>query len=122
MLGYKTHADFVLEQNMAKTPENVYKLLNDVWKYALPQAKKEAAELQAMIDAEGGNFKLESWDWWYYTEKLRQQKYALNEEEIKPYFKMENVREGFSRWPIASTVSISKNGECTGLSSRSGSL
>ena len=94
MLGYKTHADFILEENMAKTPANVYKLLNDVWKYALPQAKKEAAELQALIDAEGGNFKLESWDWWYYTEKLRQQKYALNEEETKPYFKMENVRQG----------------------------
>ena len=94
MLGYKTHADFILDENMAKTPANVYKLLNDVWKYALPQAKKEAAELQAMVDAEGGNFKIESWDWWYYTEKLRQQKYALNEEEIKPYFKMENVREG----------------------------
>lgn len=94
MLGYKTHADFILDENMAKTPANVYKLLNDVWAYALPQAKKEAAELQAMINAEGNRFKLESWDWWYYTEKLRQQKYALNEEEIKPYFKMENVREG----------------------------
>ncbi len=94
LLGYKSHADYILEENMAKNPANAYKLLNDVWKYALPQAKKEAAELQAMIDAEGGNFKLESWDWWYYTEKLRQQKYSLNEEETKPYFKMENVREG----------------------------
>ncbi len=94
LLGYKSHADYILEENMAKNSGNVYKLLNDVWKYALPQAKKEAAELQAMIDAEGGNFKLESWDWFYYTEKLRQQKYALNEEETKPYFKMENVREG----------------------------
>lgn len=94
LLGYDTHADFVLEENMAKTPENVYKLLNEVWAYALAQAKKEAAELQKLIDAEGGNFKLASWDWWYYAEKLRQQKYALNEEELKPYFKMENVREG----------------------------
>lgn len=94
MLGYNTHADFILEEAMAKNPENVYKLLNDVWQYALPQAKKEAAELQAMIDAEGNDFKLESWDWWYYTEKLREQKYALNEEETRPYFKMENVREG----------------------------
>lgn len=94
LLGYDTHADFVLEENMAKTPENVYKLLNEVWAYALAQAKKEAAELQKLIDAEGGNFQLASWDWWYYAEKLRQQKYALNEEELKPYFKMENVREG----------------------------
>lgn len=94
LLGFNTHADFILAENMAKNPANVYKLLNEVWQYALPQAKKEAAELQAMIDAEGGNFKLQSWDWWYYTEKLRQQKYSLNEEETKPYFKMENVREG----------------------------
>lgn len=94
MLGYDTHADFILDENMAKTPANVYKLLNEVWEYALPQAKKEARELQALIDAEGGNFQLASWDWWYYAEKLRQQKYALNEEELKPYFKMENVREG----------------------------
>ncbi len=94
LLGYDSHAHFILEENMAKNPENVYKLLNEVWDYALPQAKKEAAELQALIEAEGGDFKLASWDWWYYTEKLRQQKYALNEEEVKPYFKMENVREG----------------------------
>ena len=94
MLGYDTHADFILAENMAKTPENVYKLLNEVWGYALAQAKKEAVELQKLIDTEGGNFKLASWDWWYYAEKMRQQKYALNEEELKPYFKMENVREG----------------------------
>ncbi len=94
MLGYNTHADFILDENMAKNPAAVYKLLNEVWEYALPQAKKEAAELQALVNAEGGDFEIESWDWWYYTEKLRQQKYALNEEEIKPYFKMENVREG----------------------------
>ncbi len=94
MLGYNSHADFILEENMAKTPANVYDLLNEVWAYALPQAKKEAAALQALVDTEGGNFKLASWDWWYYTEKLRQEKYALNEEELKPYFKMENVREG----------------------------
>ena len=94
LLGYATHADFVMEERMAKTPANVYKLLNDVWEYALPQAKKEAAELQAMVKAEGGDFNLQSWDWWYYTEKLREQKFALNEEELKPYFQMENVRAG----------------------------
>lgn len=94
LLGYKTFAEYALDDRMAKNPENVYKLLNDVWKYALPQAKREAAELQALIDKEGGNFKLASWDWWYYTEKLRQEKYAVNEEELRPYFKMENVRQG----------------------------
>lgn len=94
MLGYDTHADFVMEERMAKTPENVYKLLNEVWEYALPQVKKEAVELQAIADKEGADFKIQSWDWFYYTEKLREQKYALNEEELKPYFRMENVREG----------------------------
>lgn len=94
LLGFESHAHFVLDENMAKTPENVYNLLNEIWDYALPQAKKEAVELQKLIDAEGGDFKLESWDWWYYTEKLREQKYNLSEEETKPYFKMENVREG----------------------------
>ncbi len=94
LFGFKNFAEYSLQETMAKTPAAVYDLLNTVWKYALPQAKKEAAELQALIDKEGGKFKLESWDWFYYTEKLRKQKYNLDENEIKPYFKMENVREG----------------------------
>lgn len=94
LLGYPTHADYVLEETMAKSPKAVMTLLNDIWKYALPQAKKEAADLQGMIKKEGKNFKLQSWDWWYYAEKLRQERYALNEEEIKPYFEANNVRDG----------------------------
>jgi peptidyl-dipeptidase Dcp len=94
LLGYKSHADFLLEETMAKTPENALKLLNDIWQYAMPQAQKEKAELQKLIDEEGGNFKLESWDWWYYAEKLRARKYNLNEEEVRPYFVLENVRDG----------------------------
>lgn len=94
ILGYNSHADYVLEETMAQTPENVSKLLNTIWEYALPQAKKEEAELQAMINKEGKDFKLESWDWWYYAEKLRKEKYALDEEAVKPYFKADNVRDG----------------------------
>ena len=94
LLGYKSYADFVLEETMAKNPENVYKLLMGIWEYALPQAKKERDELQKLINQEGGNFKLESWDWWYYAEKLRKAKYDLNEEELRPYFELEHVREG----------------------------
>lgn len=94
LLGYKSHADYVLDETMAKTPENVFALLNNIWEYALPQAKKEATELQKLIDKDGGNFKLESWDWWYYTEKLRKEKYALDEEALKPYFMVDNVRDG----------------------------
>ncbi len=94
LLGYHNHAEFVLEENMAKTPDKVYDLLNRLWKPALALAKKEAKELQGMIDKEGGNFKLEAWDWWYYAEKLRKEKYDLDEEALRPYFKLENVREG----------------------------
>lgn len=94
LLGYKSHADYVLDETMAKTPDNVFALLNNIWEYALPQAKKEAAELQKLIDKDGGDFKLESWDWWYYTEKLRKEKYALDEEALKPYFMVDNVRDG----------------------------
>lgn len=94
LLDYKTHADFVLEETMAKSPENVYKLMNQVWEAALPTAKKEAAELQKLIDKEGGKFKLAPWDWWYYSEKLRKEKYDLDEELLRPYFKLENVRDG----------------------------
>ena len=94
LLGYKTHANYVLEETMAKNPDNVYKLMNQVWEAALPTAKAEVAEMQKMIDAEGGNFELAPWDWWYYSEKLRKQKYDLDEELLRPYFKLENVRDG----------------------------
>ena len=79
---------------MAKTPEQVYGLMDQVWDAALPIAKEEANELQKMIDAEGNDFQLEAWDWWYYAEKLRKEKYDLDDELLKPYFELENVRKG----------------------------
>lgn len=94
ILGYKTHADFVLERNMAKNPDNVYKFLYELWEPALKRAKMEAADMQAIIDEDGGKFKLQPWDWWYYAEKVKKEKYALEESMLRPYFKMENVRKG----------------------------
>ena len=94
MLGYNTYSDFVLDETMAKNSANVFELLTKIWNYALPQAKKEEAELQKLAKAEGKDHKIESWDWSYYAEKLRKAKYALDEEELKPYFKADNVREG----------------------------
>ncbi len=94
LLGYTTHADYVLERSMAENPANVYDLLNRLWKPALRRAKAEAAEFQALIDRNGGDFKLQSWDWWYYAEKLRKEKYDLNESQLRPYFEINNVRDG----------------------------
>ena len=94
LLGFDTYADMALDNRMAKNPENVHTLLNKIWDAALTKAQQEAAELQKMIKAEGGDFKLAGWDWWYYTEKVRKEKYALDESEIKPYFAVDNVREG----------------------------
>jgi len=94
MFGYDTHAAFVLDNTMAKTPEAVNNLLMQVWKPAIKKAKEEAAEYQKMIDAEGNNFKLEPCDWRYYTEKLRKEKYEINEEEVGAYFSLQNVKEG----------------------------
>ena len=94
LLGYKTHADYVLENNMAKKPENVYNFLDQLWKTALKMAKSEAKELQEMISNEGHDFKLQAWDWWYYAEQLKKAKYALDEEMLRPYFKLENARDG----------------------------
>jgi len=94
LLGYETHAHFVLEENMAKTPERVYRLLGDLWKPALARAKAEAADMQKMIDAEGGGFPLQPWDWWYYAEKIKKAKYDLDEEMLRPYFQLENVLAG----------------------------
>jgi peptidyl-dipeptidase Dcp len=79
---------------MAGNSQNVYELLNRLWDASLPIAKREAKELQAIIDAEGNGFKLASWDWWYYAEKLRKQKYELDDTELRPYFVLNNVRDG----------------------------
>ena len=71
IMGFPSWSAFVLDDNMAKTPEHVYQLLGKVWTPAIKRAKEEAADMQKMIDKEGGKFKLESWDWWYYSEKVR---------------------------------------------------
>lgn len=94
LLGYESHADYVLERNMAKEPETVLNFLAQIWEAALPVAKAEAAAQQELIDREGGKFKLEPWDWFYYTEKIRKEKYDLSDEETKPYFSAKNVTDG----------------------------
>ena len=94
LLGFDTYADFKMDVKMAKTPQAATKLMEDIWSAAIKRAKEEATELQKLIDSEGGKFKLEGWDWMYYTEKLRKAKYSLDENEIKPYFQLDNVRDG----------------------------
>lgn len=94
LLGFDSPAAFILDDTMAKTPKAVYDFLATVWAPALNKAKAEAADLQKLMDAEGKGEKLEPWDWWYYSEKLRKAKYDLDEEQLRPYFKLENVRKG----------------------------
>ncbi len=94
MFGFDNPADMILETSMAKNSKNVMDFLPSVWEPSLAHAKKEAAELQKLMDAEGRGEKLEPWDWWFYAEKLRREKYNLDEEALKPYFKLENVRQG----------------------------
>lgn len=94
LLGYKTWADFVLDRNMAKVPAKVYGLLDQLWTPALAVAHKEAADIQAAIKTSGQDFKLEPWDWRYYSEKVKKARYDFDEEALRPYFKLDNVREG----------------------------
>lgn len=94
LLGYGTHADFVLEERMAETPDRVFDLLDRVWTPAIAKAKEEAADLQAMIDTEGGGFQLEPWDWWYYADKVRAEKYDFDVATVKPYFELNGVLAG----------------------------
>ncbi len=94
LLGYNTHADLVLETRMAKKPGNVLNLLNELLERSLPIAARERDEMQKIIDAEGGSFKLEPHDWWYYAEKLRKAKYDLDDSELRPYFSLDNTRDG----------------------------
>lgn len=94
LLGFDNYANYVLAVNMAQDAPTVDKFLIDIFNPAQELAKKELAEMQAIADAEGANFKLESWDWWYYAEKLRKAKYDFDENYIKPYLSLENVKEG----------------------------
>jgi peptidyl-dipeptidase Dcp len=91
LLGYASFADYRLADNMAKTPDAVQTLLDDVWVRARSRALEEQEGLQAMVRAEGGNFALAPWDWRYYAEKLRKARYDLDEAEIKPYLQLDNV-------------------------------
>jgi peptidyl-dipeptidase Dcp len=94
LLGFKSYAAYVIDENMAKTPENVDKFLMNLWTPSISMAKKEVIEMQKMIDHEKGNFKLQPWDWWYYAEKVRKVKYDLDDSQLRPYFSLSNVREG----------------------------
>ncbi len=94
LLGYKSHADYVLEERNAKSPENVFKLMDKVWKPAMTRARKEVADIQAMADAEGGHFSVEASDWRYYAEKIRKARYDFDEAEARPYFSLEATLKG----------------------------
>ena len=94
LLGYPTWADFVLYRNMAKSPEKVYTLLDQVWAPALRVARVEVTDLQAEIETEGDEFALEPWDWRYYSEKVRKSRFDVDQEELRPYFELDNVLKG----------------------------
>ena len=94
LLGFPNHGEFMADDRMAGTTSAVKKLLDQVWKPCQQKVAKEAADLQQRIREEGNNFELAPWDWWYYTEKIRKERYDLDEEELKPYFRLESVRDG----------------------------
>ena len=94
LMGYEDYASFVLEDRMAKTSKNVYDLLDEVWTPALAKAKEELADINAEIKKEGGNFEAEGWDWRYYFEKAKKAKFDLDENQLRPYLKLDNVRDG----------------------------
>lgn len=94
LLGYKTYADFVLEERMAEKPSRVYHLWEELLEVALPKSKEEIAEIQDMATRMGADFKIETWDFSFYSEKLKNEKFAINDELLKPYFKLENVLDG----------------------------
>jgi len=94
LLGYDTYADYVLEERMAESKEKVQSFLDDLLKQSLPKAKEEVAEIQAFVKELGEDIELQRWDWGYYSEKLKKKKYAIDDELLRPYFKLENVLDG----------------------------
>lgn len=94
LMGYDDYASFVLEDRMAKTSDKVYALLDEIWTPAINKAKSELADINAEIKKEGGNFQAEGWDWRYYFEKAKKAKFDLDENQVRPYLKLDNVRDG----------------------------
>ena len=94
LMGFESHADYVLDDTMAKQTSRVDDLLEQIWEPGIARAKSEAEEMQNLITQEGGNFELAAWDWWHYAEKIRQSKYDFSEEEVKPYFSEDRVLQG----------------------------
>ncbi len=94
LLGYDSHAAYVLEENMAQNIPTVNDFLKKLWDAALPIAREEAAMMQQLIDQRGGNYSLAAWDWRYYAEQVRKEKYDLDEQELREYFELNTVRDG----------------------------
>ncbi len=93
LLGYATHAHWRLEPQMAKTPENAMKLMEGVWPAAVGRVKEEVADMQALANKEGTKIKIEPWDYRYYMEKVRKERYDLDQNEVKPYLQLDKIRE-----------------------------
>jgi peptidyl-dipeptidase Dcp len=93
LLGYPTHAHWRLENTMAKTPERALVLMEAVWKPAVARVREEVADMQTIANREGGNIRIEPWDYRYYAEKVRKAKYDLDQNEVKPYLQLEKLRE-----------------------------
>ena len=94
LLGFDNYAAYMTDKVMAKTPQAAKDLLMKIWEPAIKKVEEEVAEMQAIVDEEGGNFKIEPWDYYYYAEKVRQKKYALDEDEVRQYFAVDNVVKG----------------------------
>ncbi|QYO66573.1 M3 family metallopeptidase [Leptolyngbya sp. 7M] len=93
LLGYETHAHWRLENAMAKTPERTMELMETVWPAAIARVKEEVADMQAFADKEGANITIEPWDYRYYMEKVRKQKFDLDQNEVKPYLQLDKIRD-----------------------------
>ncbi|GAL78960.1 dipeptidyl carboxypeptidase Dcp [Algibacter lectus] len=93
LMGKKNYAEWKLQNQMAKTPDRALNLLSELGKASVAQAKKEAANIQSIIDAQNGGFKLEPWDWSFYAEQVKKAKYDLDQKELEPYFELNSVLE-----------------------------
>ncbi|MBL0032894.1 MAG: M3 family metallopeptidase [Bacteroidetes bacterium] len=94
LLGFKNHAEWRLQNSMAKTPQKAMELMESVWPAAIARVKEEVADMQAMADKEGAKIKIEPWDYRFYAEKVRKEKYDLDQNEVKEYLQLEKLREG----------------------------